>query len=178
MPAANLTFGDAVVVAVCGGVGTIVGGFIASLSSYWIKGIETRAQAELSVAEARRRQGERQVLASHAVLDSLVSCRAKVLLLNAARIGGSGIGMPSHADLASYRTSATECRTLAARLNDAVAREAVSAAFNAVEALFADRNIQTIAESQESAEQTFQRAVDALASAIAIGESRAVETKE
>jgi hypothetical protein len=67
----TLSIGDAIIVAVSGGVGTLIGGTITAVVAFRTKLMEFRASINLEEVAARRRQGERQAEVSQQLLAAL-----------------------------------------------------------------------------------------------------------
>jgi hypothetical protein len=71
-----LSFDDALLVAIAGGVGTLVGGAITAAVAYRTKLLEFRVSAALEQTAARRRQGERQAEIAQQLLTALTDLQA------------------------------------------------------------------------------------------------------
>jgi hypothetical protein len=172
----TLAFGDAIIVAVSGGVGTLVGGTITAVVTFRIKLMESRASINLEQVAARRRQGERQAEVSQQLLAALTDLQATVWQTHLARLEGSRIDFPATIALLGFRAQADHCLLLASRLIASDIREHVRETVHECENLIAERSLQDVANRQDQVEKSFDRLGSEIAAALSRFEELAVQT--
>jgi hypothetical protein len=171
----TLSLGDAIIVAVSGGIGTLIGGTITAVVTYRIKLVETGASANLEQVAARRRQAERQAEVSQQLLAALTDLQATVWQTHLARLEGSRIDFPTTIALLGFRAKEDHCLLLASRLIASDIREHVRETVKECENLFAERSLQDIANRQDQVEKSFDRLGSEIAGVLSQFEGLAVQ---
>ena len=170
-----LSFGDALIVAVAGGVGTLVGGTITAAVTYRTKLVESRASEALEQAAALRRQGERQAEISQQLLAALTDLQAAVWQTHAARLKGSSINFPSTTAIIEFRAKAGNCLLLASRIIVPDIRKTVQNTIQECESLLAQRTLQGVTDKQAQMEKSFDSLSADIAAALSQFERMAIQ---
>jgi hypothetical protein len=169
-----LSFGDAIAVAVAGGVGTLIGGAITAAITYRTKLLEFRFSEQFEKNAARRRQGERQAEISQQLLSALADLDATVWATHSARLTDSKINLPSMAAMHEFRLQAGKCKLLSSRIVDSDIRRDVRDAIERCECLLTVRELAQAEEEKVKAEACFDLLTANLAIAISRFEEQAV----
>lgn len=172
---AALTLGDAIIVAVAGGIGTLIGGTITGIVTYRTKLIETRASANLELAGARRRQGERQAEVCQKLLEALTDAQATVWRIHGSRLDGSRVRFPETKALLEFRAKATSSTLLASRVVVPQLREQVRQTMEECEALLSQRTLQDVSELQARVEEAFEGLSSKVSENVVAFEAQAVQ---
>jgi hypothetical protein len=170
-----LSFGDAVVVAVAGGIGTLIGGTITAIVAYKTKLIEARANAALDLAGAQRRQGERQAEVSQQLLSSLTDLQETVLQVHMDRLDGSRVNFPKTKALLEFRAKAVSTLLLAARVVAPQLRQHVHQTIQECQELLTELTLKGINDKQARLEKSLEDLSAEAAQALINFEAQAVQ---
>lgn len=172
----SLSFGDAFIVAMAGGVGTLFGGVITAVIAYRTKLLETRAGSLIQLVEARRRQGERQAELAQQLLTVLTDCQSAVFDIRS-RLDSATAELATTRELREFRGRALSCILLASRVVAKEVKTSVVAAVELSEDLLVQRSPERAAQLQGGVEEAFRHAGDVIATAVSDFEALAVVTQ-